>query len=86
MDEDVLPRLGEVLQSRLWAAFQQLNHKYREKQISFNECIWKSYLAGARERLSPESAVALVVHWGLSSNGCAPTGRPVARSAGASRA
>jgi hypothetical protein len=76
MDEDVLPRL----QNRLWAAFQQLNHEYRKKQISFNACIRKAYLACTREGLSPESAEALVVHWGLKLKWLRPyrqTGRQV---------
>jgi hypothetical protein len=62
--DDPQPKLTEALQSRIWAALQQLDHRLREKkQIGWNECIREAYLACARE-LPAESAVALVVRYG----------------------
>jgi hypothetical protein len=63
--DDLLPNLTEALQARLWAAFQQIHHRYRREQIGFNKAIREAYVACAHERLSPEASVARVVHWGL---------------------
>jgi hypothetical protein len=60
--DDLLPKLTEASQSRIWAAFQQLNHKRRGKQIGLNECIRKAYVVCARE-LPHKSSVAMVVRY-----------------------
>ena len=60
---DLPLKLTEAQQSRIWAAFKRLNHRLRKKQIGLNECLRGAYVVCARE-LSPESAVALVVHYG----------------------
>jgi hypothetical protein len=60
---DLPLKLTEAQQSRIWAAFKRLNHRLRKKQIGLNECLRGAYVVCARE-LSPQSAVALVVHYG----------------------
>jgi hypothetical protein len=62
--DDLPSKLTEAQESRLWAAFQELNHKLREtKEIGWNECIREAYAVCALE-LPHESAVALVVRYG----------------------
>jgi hypothetical protein len=61
---DDLPKLTDALQARLWAAFQQIHHHYRQKQIGLYQVKREAYIACTREGLSPESSVAMVVHWG----------------------
>jgi len=61
--DDLLPKLTEAFESSIWAALKQLDHRLRNKQIGWNECIREAYVVCARE-LPAESAVALMVRYG----------------------
>ena len=76
---DRLPKLTEALRSSIWAAFKQLDHRLRSKQIGLYECLREAYVVCARE-LSPESSVAIVVRYGRTLRwlpAYRQTGRPV---------
>jgi hypothetical protein len=81
MDDDPWFGLTAAAQSRICAAFNEINHRRRKKQIGWSLCIREAYLVCAREGLPPESAVTMVVRLGRTRklkwlDEYRPTGRP----------